>query len=256
MRPILFHIGSAPVYSYGFFVAVAFVVGTIFGIIQAKRRGISIEAIIDIALYSCIAGIVGARIVYVLLDLPVYLSEPMEILRLRDGGLSFHGGLFTAILVGIWYCRRHKVSAWEIADIAAPSVALGYSIARIGCFLNGCCFGVTTNLPWALKCAAYDQSLRHPTQIYAAIGSLMIFAILMISRKSRHFPGYLMFFYVFLYSILRFVVEIFRDVPRFLGPLSITQVVSIVLALGSFLCISILSNQAAKPEEKLPAQGR
>ncbi|HHY46163.1 MAG TPA: prolipoprotein diacylglyceryl transferase, partial [Firmicutes bacterium] len=89
----------------------------------------------------------------------------------------------------------------------------------------------------------YDSTLRHPTQIYAALASFVIFVILMRLKGRGHFPGFLMFLYVGLYSVARFFIEIFRDVPRFIGPLSIAQVVSIILAVGSFLCISLLSDR-------------
>ncbi|HHV61874.1 MAG TPA: prolipoprotein diacylglyceryl transferase [Firmicutes bacterium] len=246
MRPILFQVWGMSVFSYGFMIAVAFIAGTALGVREARKRGIETEKVIDLALYLCISGIVGARLVYVLLDLPAYLEEPLEVLRLRDGGLSFHGGLFAAILVGIWFCKRSGVNPWVMADVAAPSIALGYSIARVGCFLNGCCYGLASNLPWAIACAAGDVTRRHPTQIYAALGSLAIFAILMRMRDHKRFPGYLMFLYVGLYSILRFVVEIFRDVPRFIGPLSIAQVASIIVGLAAFASIYLLSEDPGR----------
>lgn len=243
MRPILFQIWRIPVFSYGFLLACAFVIGTVLGVREARRRGINPDKVIDLALYVCIAGIIGSRVLFVLLDIPTYFQDPIKIINLRDGGLSFQGGLASAILIGIWFCRREKINPWVMADIAAPLIPLGYALVRIGCLLNGCCYGLPTDLPWALAARAGDQTLRHPTQLYAAVLSLVIFAILVRLRNHRKFPGYLMFLYVGLYSISRFIVEIFRDVPRMVGPLSITQLTSILLALGAFACIAILSSE-------------
>lgn len=244
MRPILFQIWRIPVFSYGFLLACAFVVGTVLGVREARRRGINPDKVIDLALYTCIAGIVGARLLFVLLDIPTYFQDPIKLINLRDGGLSFQGGLVAAVLVGIWFCRREKISAWVMADIAAPLIALGYSLVRIGCLLNGCCYGTPSDVAWAIAGRAGDPTLRHPAQIYAALLSLVIFAILFRLRNHRRFAGYLMFLYVGLYSISRFIVEMFRDVPRMLGPLSITQLASILLAIGAFACISLLSSES------------
>ncbi|MEW5865347.1 MAG: prolipoprotein diacylglyceryl transferase [Bacillota bacterium] len=249
MRPILFQIWRIPVFSYGFLLACAFVVGTILGVREARRRGIDPDKVIDLALYVCIAGIIGSRVLFVLLDIPTYFQDPIKIINLRDGGLSFQGGLASAILVGIWFCRREKINPWVMADVAAPLIPLGYALARVGCLLNGCCYGLPTDLPWALAARAGDETLRHPTQLYAAVLSLVIFAILFRLRNHKKFPGYLMFLYVGLYSISRFIVEIFRDVPRMIGPLSIAQLASILLAFGAFACIAILSGEGVRQSQ-------
>jgi len=249
VRPILFQIWRIPVFSYGFLLACAFVVGTILGVREARRRGIDPDKVIDLALYVCIAGIIGSRVLFVLLDIPTYFQDPIKIINLRDGGLSFQGGLASAILVGIWFCRREKINPWVMADVAAPLIPLGYALARVGCLLNGCCYGLPTDLPWALAARAGDETLRHPTQLYAAVLSLVIFAILFRLRNHKKFPGYLMFLYVGLYSISRFIVEIFRDVPRMTGPLSIAQLASILLAFGAFACIAILSGEGVRQSQ-------
>ncbi len=246
MRPILFQIWRIPVFSYGFLLACAFVVGTVLAVREARRRGINPDRVIDLALYACIAGIVGSRLVFVLLDIPTYFQSPAKIINLRDGGLSFQGGLASAILVGIWFCRREKIDPWVMADVAAPVIPLGYALVRIGCLLNGCCYGLPTNVPWAIAARAGDSTLRHPTQIYAALLSLVIFFVLFRLRNHKRFPGYLMFLYVGLYSVSRFIVEVFRDVPRVIGPLSLGQLASIIFAFGAFACIAILSAERAE----------
>ncbi|HAV20840.1 MAG: prolipoprotein diacylglyceryl transferase [Bacillota bacterium] len=253
MRPILFQIGRIPILSYGFSLAIAFVLCTILGIREAKRRGIDPEKVFDLALYVCISAIIGARLLFVLLDIPTYFKDPVQIFNLRDGGLAYHGGFIAALIVGIAYARRSRLNAWVMADIIAPLIALGYAIVRIGCLLNGCCFGLPSDAPWALACRAGDSTLRHPTQLYAALLSLVIFIILYANRDHKRFPGYLMFLYVGLYSVSRFIVEIFRDVPRLIGPLSVTQLASILLVFGAFASIYVLSSE---PVERQSAAGQ
>jgi phosphatidylglycerol:prolipoprotein diacylglycerol transferase len=254
MRPILFQIGRVPILSYGFSLALAFIICTLLGVREAKRRDIDPDKVLDLALYLCISGIIGARLLFVLLDIPTYFTNPIEIINLRDGGLSYQGGFIAALLVGIAFSRRSGINGWVLADIVAPLVALGYSIVRIGCLLNGCCFGLPADVPWALACRAGDATLRHPTQIYASLLSFVVFIILYAKKDHRKFPGYLMFLYVGLYSITRFIVEIFRDVPRLIGPFSLAQLASVVFVFGAFACIRVLSAEAI--EEQSPATQR
>jgi len=246
MRPILFQIGRVPILSYGFSLAIAFVACTLFGMREARRRDIDPDKVLDLALYVCISGIIGARLLFVLLDVPTYFKDPIQIFNLRDGGLAYHGGFIVALLVGIAFSRRSKLNGWILADIIAPLIALGYAIVRIGCLLNGCCFGLPADVPWALACRAGDATLRHPTQIYAALLSFIIFIVLYAKKDHKKFPGHLMFLYVGLYSISRFIVEIFRDVPRLIGPFSIAQLASVLLLFGAFASIRVLSSEAVE----------
>lgn len=241
MWPVLFRIDGFTFYSYGFMLAVGFLVAAWLGAREAEREGISWQWVFDLTLVLCISAIVGARLVYVITELPWFIKHPREALSLSGGGLSFFGGFGFALATGIAFARRSRVSAWVMADIAAPYVALAYAIARVGCFLNGCCYGTPSELPWAIPRSPQDLIPRHPTQIYASLGSLAIFAILLAIRRGRHFPGFRMFLYVGLYSVMRFVVEIFRDVPRILGPLSLAQIVCIPAFLLAIAGIGVLS---------------
>ncbi|NLS45544.1 MAG: prolipoprotein diacylglyceryl transferase [Firmicutes bacterium] len=252
MRPILFQIGRMPILSYGFSLAIAFIVCTLLGMKEATRKDIDPGKIVDLALYLCVSGIIGARLFFILLDIPTYFNNPVQIFNIRDGGLTYHGGFIVALLVGIAFAHRSKINAWVMADIIAPLIALGYSIVRVGCLLNGCCYGLPANIPWALPCRAGDLTLRHPTQIYASVLSLVIFIVLYAKRDHKKFPGYLMFLYVGLYSVSRFIVEIFRDSPRLIGPFSVAQLASALFIFGAFTSIYILSANSAG--EQSPAQ--
>jgi len=182
MHSILFRIGPFPIYSYGFMLMLAFLAATAVAARLGRQRGIQPESIFDLTAFILVSAIIGARALYVALGWSYFQEHPDRIWRLWEGGLSFHGGLVGGLLAGIVYCRRRGLSFLRMGDVVAPGVALGYSIGRIGCFLNGCCYGGPTNLPWA--CRFHDPPITgpltppsHPTQIYASIVNLGVQAL-------------------------------------------------------------------------------
>ncbi|HHZ19135.1 MAG TPA: prolipoprotein diacylglyceryl transferase [Firmicutes bacterium] len=233
MRPILFHLGTIPIYSYGFTLAVAFIIGVWAVGRRAQKRSITVfDRVVDLALWVLVGALVGSRILFVLLELPTYLKNPVSILFFNQGGLSFYGGVLGGFACGLIYAKRKALPVWPLADLAAPWIALGYSIVRIGCFLNGCCYGVPANVPWALSCAAGDSLLRHPTQLYALGASLAIFLVLLWLERCKPFDSLVFWSYIGLYSIARFVIEIFRESQILaFGWLRTTQVGCLVLLL-------------------------
>ncbi len=232
---VLFQIGSLKIYSYGFAVALAFGLGTWLAVREGRRRGIPAENIMDLALIVTVAGILGSRVLFVLLELPYYLAHPSEIiLGITAGGLSLHGGLAGGILAGIWYARRRCLDPWQLADIFAVPLALGVGIVRLGCLSRGCCYGVPAPYPWGLDCSLLHDESRYPTQLYESVLGFILFFFLYRARDHRHFKGWLMFQFIGWYSVIRFVVEFWRDSPIFLGPLKMAQVASIVLAVAAF----------------------
>lgn len=241
MRPVLFELFGLPVYSYGFAFALAFAVATVAVALVSRRYEVEPIYIIDLGLITCVSAILGARLVFVVLNLPWYLAEPVRMLVLTDGGLSFHGGLTAGIVSGILYCRFRGIDRWLMADLVAPYIALGYSIVRIGCFLRGCCFGVVTDVPWAFAVPAVDDLPRHPTQLYSAVLSFLLFIYLYSRRDHTGFRGMLMFQYVALYSLSRFVVEFAREGQRLALGLTLAQWVSLGVAFVTFALIGLLS---------------
>ena len=237
MKPVLFQIFSWPIHSYGLLLAIAFLIGIIGLGRAAKRYEINFDYIIDLGTWILIGAIVGARLAYVITEYRYYLVAPWDILKVNSGGLAFHGGLLGGFGAGYWYTKMKQINTWKLADLIAPFLALGYAIVRIGCLLNGCCYGKITNLPWALHCAAGDLALRHPTQLYSMIGSLILFFILWKLEDHKQFPGFLFLLYVGLYSIMRFIGEIFRESPMVFPWLSLAQLVCIILAVFSFSLI-------------------
>ena len=231
MRPVLFFIFGLPVYSYGVCISLAVMVMVFWAAKNAPRAGFTAETVVDLTLAVTVGCLIGARIVFVLVEWEYYRAHPWEIFNLRAGGLSFFGAVLGGFVAARFYARHKRLPFWRLADFAVPYVALGYAIGRIGCLLNGCCYGVPTRVPWALPCAAGDPTLRHPTQIYASIGSFLLFILLYRLREHRRFPGFLFFLYLVLYAVMRGIIEIFRDSLRVMGPWRLTQFGCLLLAL-------------------------
>lgn len=240
MRPILWQMGPLNIHAYGFFLALAFLVATYFTARTAAQHGIDPDHVVDLSLLACISSLVGARLGFVLLEFPYYRLHPAEIIRLSEGGLSFHGGLIVGVAAGIWFCRHRRISPWKMADLVAPAIALGTAIARIGCLLNGCCYGYVTDLPIGLPAALGDPSYRHPTQIYASVLNLVLFIYLYRRRNHGRFDGYLGFVYLILYSLLRSFVEIFRESQLLFGPIKVAQAFSFLVIIGAGLAIYLI----------------
>jgi len=161
----------------------------------------------------------------------------LEVLKFWHGGLAYYGGFLVAAPVGLWYLRRHRLGVWRVADLVSPFIALGLFFGRMGCFLNGCCYGSECTLPWAVRFPGMGAPV-HPTQLYEALGSLSIAALLYLGvrpRKRAH--GQVLAAWLVLYGVLRFLLEFWRADERgaFAG-LSTSQWIGIPLvALGAWL---------------------
>jgi phosphatidylglycerol---prolipoprotein diacylglyceryl transferase len=253
MHPVLLKLGNISVYTYGFFIAVGFIVGILLAKREAERRGIDPEVIMDLAFYIIIAAIVGSRLFYVFTTPDVFLENPLEILKIWNGGLVFYGGFILALITAVFYVYRWKLNVWQVADVIAPSIALGQFFGRIGCFSAGCCYGKICAMPWAVIFQAPNSLAPtgiplHPTQLYHALGNLTIFSILWVYRKKTRFAGQLFWTYVSLYGAVRAVLEIFRDDFRgvvFSDLFSISQVIGILMVVLGFAMMRILGRKNA-----------
>lgn len=253
MRPVLFNFFGLEIHSYGLMLAIAFLVG-IYGAGKSVRRfNVNFDIMIDLGIWALIGAVLGARIAYVITEYPYFLDAPVEIFKINSGGLAFHGGLFGGFLAGYWFTKIKKLDTWKIADVIAPFLALGYTIVRIGCFFNGCCYGKVSSLPWAMQCSAHDSILRHPTQLYSMIGSFGLFIILTGMRNHKRFSGFLFLLYIGMYSVMRFIVEIFREGPMIYPWLSLAQLVCVILGVFAFGLIWILEARHQKRGLKVDA---
>lgn len=211
------------IYSYGLMMAIAVIVCTLMLARDAYRANIKIDIVFDVVFWAVVGGVAGARLFYVLLNFSFFFDYPEEIIKIQNGGLAWQGGLIAGFLVSAMFVRAKKLKLSTMLDFFAPYVALGQSIGRIGCFLNGCCYG--TEVVWGIYFPLHDAIL-HPTQLYLAGGLFVIFLTLKRYQKFSQTPGLVFVLYLILASTLRFVVEFFRadHEPLFLG-LSVFQFV-------------------------------
>ncbi len=207
MFPVICQIGPITVYSYGLTLAVAALVCTFLASRDAKKIGIAPGVIPDLTFWTVIAGILGARLFYVLLNLRFFMDHPLEIVMIQNGGLAWHGGLIAATVVGIRFIRKKGLPLLTMLDLVAPYAALGESIGRIGCFLNGCCYG--REVSWGIYFPVHHAHL-YPTQLYATGGLFVLFFVLRYYRKVSKIPGDVFVLYLFGAALLRFVIEFFR----------------------------------------------
>jgi len=238
MHPVICTIGPFTIYSYGFMLAVAFLVSLTLATLQAKRNNINPDIIANLSLLVFISGIIGARILYVIENTGYYIKNPVETVMLQHGGLSWFGGLAFGIVFGILYLKKKNLSVYKILDLLVPYVSLAQAIGRIGCLLNGCCFGKVSK--FGLYFDAYNSVLI-PTQLYSSLILILIFIVLKLLQERPHREGEIFFVYLLVYSLKRFFIEFWRadNMVIFLG-LTVFQIISIViffLALIKFVLI-------------------
>jgi len=227
MHPIIFQNQYFTIYSYGLMLALATMVGIFFTAREYKKKHSSASPLLvyDFGFWTIIGGIVGARLLFVILDFSYFKNNPLEIIMLNHGGLVYYGGLIGGIISGYVFLKIKRIFIQDMVLCLIPFMPLGHAIGRAGCFLNGCCYG---------KFDSHGN--RYPTQIYEIIFNLLIFVILMNIKKKCTDAWQMVFSYLFLYGLGRFVVEFFRgdDVTVFSG-LRISQWISLF-----FMFISII----------------
>jgi phosphatidylglycerol:prolipoprotein diacylglycerol transferase len=241
-----FHLGpTLTLHTYGVLLAIAFLAGLFVVSSQAKRAGLDANRITDMAVWVLIAGLLGAKVLLVLVDWRYFGRNPRDVLSVFQSGGVFYGGLMGGILVAWWYARRHHLAGWQTADVLAPGVILGQAIGRLGCFSAGCCWGKPTAVPWAVTFTDVYSARAvgtpmdtpvHPSQLYESFAAFLIFLFLVWLAPRKRFHGQVTLAYVALYSVVRFTLEFWRGDPDrgawFGGVVSTSQVIAVVLVLG------------------------
>jgi len=232
MFPIICQIGPATIYSYGLMLALGVLLCSFLLTRDAKAFNINRDSLFDLIFWVVISGIIGARFFYILLNGEYFLRNPLEIIMVNKGGLAWQGSLIGGIVSGIIFIKRIKWDIGSILDLTAPYVALGQSIGRIGCFLNGCCFGHESS--WGIFFPLHAAKL-YPTQLFSSVGLLFIYFFLRFYRKFSQ-KGDVFLAYLLLASALRFFIDFFRaDHFNLFWGLSIFQIICVVIFTTALL---------------------
>jgi phosphatidylglycerol:prolipoprotein diacylglycerol transferase len=267
VHPIAFQAGPFTVTWYGIMVALAFLAGLWTASRRGLRDGFHAETILDLGPWLIVGAILGARTLYVISYWnEQFAGEPiLEIFKVWRGGLVYYGGLIGASLACILYARVKKLPLWKLADVVAPSIALGYVFGRIGCLMNGCCYGRECHLPWAITFPPGSHPAPagiplHPTQVYDSLLNLGYYTFLAWLYRHKKFDGQVFAAYLIGYALLRSLVEFFRgDYPvHYLGGWATpAQVVSIAILAAGLILLAILPRltqrypgPAAKPSHQ------
>lgn len=215
MHKIAFEIGGFPIHWYGVLVAAGFFAGLWTAGRRALASGIHSEVIADLGTWIIVGGVGGARLNYVInFWASEFADKPLwEVFRIRQGGLVFYGGFLGACLAVILYARLKRLPLWKLADVLAPSVALGHAFGRLGCLMTGCCYGRVCELPWAIHFPKDHETAGlgvHPTQIYESILNFALYMSLAWFYRRKKFDGQIFAAYLLGYAIVRGFVETFR----------------------------------------------
>ena len=265
MHPIAFKFGTWPIYWYGVLVASGFIAGLWTAGRRAPLTGLRPEQVGDAGPWLIAGTVLGARSLYI----ATYWRESFadapwwEMFMLRHGGLVFYGGLIGASLGLILYCRCRQVPLWKLADAFAPSIALGYVFGRLGCLMNGCCYGRACSLPWAIHYPIGHDTFRdggeplpvHPTQLYDSLLNLALYGFLAWLYRRKKFDGQVFAAYLICYAFTRSFVEYFRGdynaAHRHAGFFTPAQLVSVgILAAGVALMMAL---RGRNPKSQIPS---
>lgn len=225
---------------------------------RSERLGLRGALLQDLFFYLAIGLIAGARLGYILFyqlgSIGDYLRHPLEIIAIWHGGMSFHGGLMGALLMGILFCKRRQLPYWEVADAVMITVPIGLGLGRLGNFINGELFGRPTDVPWAMVFPSGGPIPRHPSQLYeAALEGLVLFIILWALRDREFRPGTLVSIFLVGYGVFRFIIEFFRQPDPQIGLLwdffSMGQVLCLVMIIVGFILFRLLP-RVPQPQKK------
>jgi len=251
--PILLKWGSLQVRYYGLMYIVAFAL-TYFLVSYRLRRQeseLTLETFEESIIWAILGLLIGARLGDVLFyNLDYFLTRPWNILLPIDfydgsihfvgfSGMSYHGGLIGALVAALIFCRLHKVDLWRLLDLVSPAIPLGYTFGRIGNFINGELFGRATNVAWGMYFPLDNtHTLRHPSQLYEALGEgLLLFTVLWLLRSRIKTPGAMFALYIIGYGTVRFFIEFLRE-PE-------TGFIYGFLTMGQLLCLAMVTGGSA-----------
>ena len=251
MYPTLLTLGPLNIHTYGLFIAIGFIIGLLVAMHIGKSEGFHSGQVLDMGFIVILCAIIGSRLAYVLLNISYYVKHPLDIFKMWQGGLVFSGGMVAVALAMIWYLKRRHLPFWKVGDLFAPAIAIGQGIGRMGCFMAGCCYGKPTGMPWGMiftdpGTLAPRNIPLHPTQLYAALSGILIFAVLMVLRAKRKFEGQVFLWFLILHSTSRLLMERLRGDDRGLIPgteMSVTQLIALLILMAAVVALMIITSR-------------
>jgi phosphatidylglycerol:prolipoprotein diacylglycerol transferase len=265
VHPIAFHYGPFVVRWFSIMLILAFSASIWTAYWRSQSEPMGPKAMSDMFPWIIFGTLCGAHVVYVIgySTAVTKVDFVLQIIKVWQGGFVFYGGLFGGCLTVLIFSNLKRLRFWSIMDILAPSMVLGSAVGRVGCFLNGCCYGKPSSLPWAVCYPeghethpyGYSATAVHPTQIYEISLELGLYIALEMLYKHKRFNGQVFCTYLIAYSILRAFVEIFRgDYPvgtLLIGEITPGQVDSILaLGLGMACLYSLRHVRDSNPQTK------
>ena len=259
MYPKLFTIGSFYLPTYGLLVALGFLAALFLALRLARRAGLDAEKVSNLAVYAALVGLLGAKLLMLVMDFGYYARHPDRIFSLEtllSAGV-YYGGFLLALAFSAWYMRRERLPFLATTDVLAPAVALGHAIGRLGCFAAGCCWGTRTHVPWAVVFRNPETYTGvplnvplHPAQLYESGLTFIVAGILVLASRRPHPAGRIFGLYLVLYSIARFGVEFVRYHDQSLpfgGPFPWTQWIALGLLAAGGLLLWKTARRPARP---------
>ncbi len=252
MHPVLFKFDDLiTIHTYGFFIALAVLAAIFIARYEAGKLGLDPDKVADACFYVVIAAIVGSRLFYVLTNMEFFMSAPLDVFKIWNGGLVFYGGFIAAAAVLIVFLKFYHLPLGKMADIAAIALPLGHAIGRIGCFSAGCCYGKICHQPWAITFKNPDSLAPlyvqlHPTQLYSSASNFMIFLLIFSFRRFKKYDGQLFWIYFAIYGISRSIIEVFRGDFRgatVFHTFSISQTIGLSSTLIAVIMLIVLGRK-------------
>ena len=239
--PAAIRIGSFAIHWYGLMYLMAFAQFLLLGRLRIRApryqaMGWTYKDLEDLLFAGVLGVVLGGRLGYTLFYMPsYYLTHPLDILKIWEGGMSFHGGLLGVLLALYWFAKKRKTTFFVVSDLVAPLVPFGLAFGRLGNFINGELWGRPTDLPWAIVFPMVDSIPRHPSQIYQLLGEGILLGVVlwMYSSKQRR-VGQVSGLFLLGYGTCRFLAEYAREPDAFLGLLGLG------LSMGQWLCVPMI----------------
>ena len=247
MHPILLSFGPITIHTYGFLIALGFILAVEVIRRLSIRSELNPEKMVEYCYGLLFIGFLGARLLYILTRWRDFAGDPMAMFRVWEGGLVFLGGPIADIPYLIWIFRKHKLPVWRALDVFAPGLVLAHAVGRLGCLAAGCCYGKPTDSVFGIKLYSelVEPYLRgvslHPTQLYESFSLFILFAGLIWIHRKKLFDGQVALTYFFIYPVIRSIIEVFRgdQIRGFVieDVLSTSQFISIFIFLGAGIAL-------------------